>query len=167
MAEIMEHGNTYATKGVANTALGLGIGGLATSLLNGGLGNLLGGGCTTSENMPVNRYELAMSQALEAEKSKNALLESQIYTDRKLTEVTAYVNGEIKGLEREIRHNREEQQAVNMQQAVLNGTTGATIGCIQGQIAQLMGITKMVVPNTSVCPGWGDVTITPAAATTT
>lgn len=33
----------YASKGVANTALGLGIGSLATQFLNGGLGNLLGG----------------------------------------------------------------------------------------------------------------------------
>ena len=33
--------------------------------------------------------------------------------------------------------------------------------------ATLASITKTVVPNTSVCPGWGNVTITPAAATTT
>ena len=32
----------YASKGVAGTALGFGIGGLALSLLNGGLGNILG-----------------------------------------------------------------------------------------------------------------------------
>ena len=41
-----------------------------------------------------------------------------------------------------------------------------TINCMQGQIAQLQGLTKLVVPNTSVCPGWGNVTITPAATTT-
>jgi hypothetical protein len=35
---------------------------------------------------------------------------------------------------------------------------------MQSQIAQLMGLTKLAVPNTSVCPGWGNVTITPAAA---
>lgn len=34
----------YATKGVAGTALGLGIGSLGLQLLNGQLGNLLGGG---------------------------------------------------------------------------------------------------------------------------
>ena len=32
--------------------------------------------------------------------------------------------------------------------------------------ATLANITKTVVPNTAVCPGWGNVTITPAAATT-
>ena len=38
---------------------------------------------------------------------------------------------------------------------------------MQNQITQLMSLTKMVVPNASVCPGWGNVTITPAASTTT
>ena len=46
-----------------------------------------------------------------------------------------------------------------------NGTNTAAIGCIQGQIAQLMGLTKLVVPNTSVCPGWGNVTITAGGTT--
>ena len=35
------------------------------------------------------------------------------------------------------------------------------------QIDQLFGLTRLVVPNGSVCPGWGNVTITPAAAATT
>jgi hypothetical protein len=49
-------------------------------------------------------------------------------------------------------------------QRVYNATSTAAIGCIQSQIAQLMSLTKLVVPNGSVCPGWGNVTITPAAA---
>lgn len=36
---------------------------------------------------------------------------------------------------------------------------------IQALQAAVSNITKLVVPNTSVCPGWGNVTITPAAAT--
>ena len=32
---------------------------------------------------------------------------------------------------------------------------------LQGQVAQLFALTKLVVPNPSVCPGWGEVTITP------
>lgn len=41
------------------------------------------------------------------------------------------------------------------------------LSCMQGQIAQLMSLTKLVVPNGSICPGWGDVTVsvTPAATT--
>ena len=39
----------------------------------------------------------------------------------------------------------------------------AAIACLQNTVA---GITKIVVPNSSICPGWGNVTITPATATT-
>ena len=51
-------------------------------------------------------------------------------------------------------------------QAVWNATQIGTIGCIQNQIAQLQSLTKLVVPNANVMPGWGNVTITPATATT-
>ena len=50
-------------------------------------------------------------------------------------------------------------------QAVYNATQTAAINCMQGQISQLFGLTKLVVPNTSVCPGWGNVTITPNTTT--
>ena len=43
----------------------------------------------------------------------------------------------------------------------------STIGCIQAQVAQLYGLTKLVVPNASVCPGWGNVTVAPATGGTT
>lgn len=38
---------------------------------------------------------------------------------------------------------------------------------MQQQIAQLQSLTKLVVPNGSVCPGWGNVTITPSTTATT
>jgi hypothetical protein len=41
----MEYENHFASKGVAGTGLGLGIAGTALSLMNGGLGNIFGGGC--------------------------------------------------------------------------------------------------------------------------
>jgi hypothetical protein len=49
-------------------------------------------------------------------------------------------------------------------QKVFNATQIGTISCIQNQIAQLYGLTKLSIPNGAVCPGWGNVTITPAAA---
>jgi hypothetical protein len=51
-------------------------------------------------------------------------------------------------------------------QKVFNATQISTISCIQGQIAQLQGLTKLVIPNGSVCPGWGNVTVAPATTTT-
>ena len=57
-----------------------------------------------------------------------------------------------------------------MQQAVNNATMSAAIAANSTSISALQNscsqITKLVVPNTSVCPGWGNVTITPATTTT-
>lgn len=165
----MEMENKFASKGVAGTALGLGAGALGAQLLSGGLGGLFGsnGSCSCSENVAVNRYELDMSNQLAAKDAKIGLLESNIYTDQKIVDTYTTLNGQINALAAEVRANKDEQNGINLQQAVYNGTNTAAIGCIQNQIAQLMSLTKLVVPNTSVCPGWGNVTITPAAAPTT
>lgn len=153
----------YASKGVAGAGLGLGIAGTALGLLNGGWGNLLGmngcgGGC--SESTPVNRYELNLVQEIAAKDAHIGLLEADKYTDQKIVE--AY-----KDLQAQITAIKDNQIAINTQQAVYNGTNTATISCMQQQIAALQSLTKLVVPNTSVCPGWGNVTITPATAATT
>lgn len=53
----------YASKGLAGTALGFGIGGAAMSLANGGLGNLLGGLGQGNRSAALRRpvYTLAQS----------------------------------------------------------------------------------------------------------
>lgn len=156
----------FASNAKTNAALTTGIIGTAGVGLSGLLGNILGGGqnCGCSENMPVNRYELGLNQELAAKDAKIGLLESQVYVDQKLSAVVADYTGQIKDLEREVRANKDAQCAINTQQAVYNGTANATLACMQAQIAQLFGLTKLIVPNGSICPGWGDVTITPAAA---
>ena len=95
-----------------------------------------------------------------------AQLKADKYTDEKMVEVTKYVDGKIENLAKEVRANKEEQAAINLQQATYNGVNTATIQCMQGQIAQLLGLTKLVVPNASVCPGWGAVEVKPATTTT-
>lgn len=135
-----------------------GIGWIAEKLFNGNLFN--GGGNCSPQDAPVTRYEAGMMQELAAKDGKIALLESNIYTDQKIADVYERLNTKID-------RNREEQNAINLQQAVYNGVNTAAIECIKGQVAQLMGLTKLVVPNASVCPGWGNVTVTPAAAPTT
>jgi hypothetical protein len=100
-----------------------------------------------------------MMQELAAKDSKIGLLESNIYTDSKIADVYERLNSKIAAMEK-------EQNAINMQQAVYNGVNTATLQCVQNQVSQLLGITKLVIPNTSVCPGWGNVTITPATTTT-
>jgi hypothetical protein len=131
-------------------------------VLNGGLGNILGGWgnngncCNVSENMPVNRYELSQQRRIADLESQVALRDANIYGDQKLLDVYKYFDGELKDVRNELCNQR-----------VYNATNNSAIGCMQGQIAQLYSLTKLVVPNTSVCPGWGNVTITPAAAPTT
>lgn len=150
MAEI-----DYASKGVAGSGLGLGIAGTALGLLNGGLGNILGnGGNCCSENYVVNRYELAQESRISKLESEIALRDANIYNDGKILELYKYIDGKLEGV-----------NATLATQAVFNATQTATIGCMQGQIAQLQSLTKLVVPNTSVCPGWGNVTITPSTTT--
>lgn len=133
------------------------LGGLGAGCNNGW--NRNGCGCSPVD-MPITRYEAGMMQELAAKDGKIALLESNIYTDQKLADV-------YDRLLTKINANKEAQDALNMQQAVYNGTNTAALNCIQGQIAQLYSLTKLVVPNASVCPGWGNVTITPAAAPAT
>lgn len=146
------------------------IGGI--SALSGILNNIVGGmgamsGCGNSGNMPISRYEATLLQENAAKDSEIAILKADKYTDEKLTEVYKDLNSQINTVKGIIQANKDEQNAINMQQATYNGVNNAAINCMQNQITQLLGITKMVISNDSVCPGWGNVTITPAAATTT
>lgn len=52
-------------------------------------------------------------------------------------------------------------------QATLNAAQTATIGRIRQSVDRLFGLARLVVSNGSVCPGWGNVAIAPAAAATT
>lgn len=140
----------FASKGVAGAGLGLGIAGTALGVLNGGLGSIFGANNVAnvcSDNTYVNRYELDLENKLVAKDSEIALLKSNIYTDQKLTDVYSNLQAQLNTI-------KDNQNAVNMQQAVYNGTNTAAISCIQGQIAQLQSLTKLVVPNSSVCPGY-------------
>ena len=132
------------------------IAGTALGLLNGGLNGILGNGnCGCSENHMVNRYELGQESRISKLESEIALRDANIYNDQKILELYKYIDGKLEGV-----------NGALATQAVYNATQTATIGCMQGQIAQLQGLTKLAVPNTSVCPGWGNVTITPSTATT-
>lgn len=136
-----------------------GVGWIAEKLFGG---NILGGNnncAPCSENMLVNRYEMSMQQTIAAKDARIGLLESNIYTDQKLADVYERLNTRINAI-------KDAQDAINTQQAVYNGVNTATLNCMQGQIQQLYSLTRLIVPNHSVCPGWGDVTITPTPATT-
>lgn len=141
----------YATKG---GAYGVGIPALVTgslALLNqmsggNGIGGILGGN---------NCYrDLAEKDAkIAALQTDVKLRDAQLYTDQKTSSVVEYFNGRLNCIERQL-----------ADQQTYNAVNTSTITCLKGQIAQLLGVTKTVIPNENVCPGYGPVTITPAAA---
>lgn len=162
---MVEVDKSYASKGVAGAGLGLGIAGTALGLLgNGGIPGLLGGlngyngAAVCHENMPVNRYEAAQSARI-----------AELETEVKLRDANTYTLGEINKVRDYVDRRFERVECQLNQQAVYNATNTAALNCMQGQIAQIMSLTKLVVPNGSICPGWGDVTvsITPAPTTGT
>lgn len=152
----MEYENKYehdfASKGVAGTGLGLGIAGTALGLLsNGNLGNIFGSGTRVacSEDHYINRYEAAQSARIAELETEVKLRDANTYTDGKILDLYRYVDGKFGIVEAQLSEQR-----------VYNATNTAAISCMQGQIAQLASLTKVVIPIASICP-------TPAVATPT
>lgn len=138
------------TRGIAVGGLTTGIIGSALGLLQGGnLGGVLGGG-------GYSRFEAEQAARI-------AELEGEV----KLRDANTYTLGEINKVRNYVDSRFERVECQLNQQAVYNATNTAALNCMQGQIAQLMSLTKMVVPNGSICPGWGDVTVSITPTTTT
>lgn len=153
----------FASNAKANTGVALGAVGTGLSALNmlggaGALGGILGGGwgCGNGANAYVNRYEMGLENENAKLRSEIALRDANIYNDQKLLEVYKYFDGKIEGINAKL-----------CEQAVFNAAQTSAMNCMGAQIQQLFGLTKLVVPNTSICPGWGEVTITPTPATAT
>lgn len=165
----VEKKEDYASKGVAGTALGLGIFGSAASLLNGnGLGGLFGNrnaGCPQHDF--VTQAELSMSQQLASKDAEIGLLKADKYTDQKLTEVYTSLSQRDTAINARIDALKDQICQQNLQQATLNATQTANITCIEQQIAQMQSLFQLRIPNTSICPGWGNVTITPSSTSPT
>lgn len=151
----------YASRGLAGSALGIAIGGLATGLMNGGLGNILGGfglagNGNCRENMSVNRYELGQEQKIAELQAHIALRDANTYGDQKLLELYKYVDGELKDI-------RSTMCANDKAQAVINAKFESGFAILNTQVTSISNtianLTKTVIPNSSVCPGWGTVAV--------
>lgn len=155
----------FASKGVAGTALGTGIAGLAISLLNGGLGGLGVGnqaargfaagvatdelltrnhgvyGCGTpyglmGESTPVNRYELGLEKELLEKDDIIAKLEAEQYTDRAVVALGAKVEARFDKMEDRF-ENRVDKLNEKFEYKVdkLAEKTHYQYDCIEKQIA--------------------------------
>lgn len=149
-----------ASKNLGNTALGLGIAGLATSLLGGGMqmmganGGLMRNGYYNG-NDPLSRVitkaEADLMQENGSLKSQLAIKESETYTDHKIADTVTYVHNQIRRLEDKVDMNEKAQQSVNAAQMAHNAASDATVSVIQSQVQSLLGVTKMFIPSTNVC----------------
>lgn len=141
----MEAENRYASRGVANTALGLGIGAVAAEVLTGGnIGGIFGGrGVAPAQNteQPVSRYEAAQAARIAELETEVKLRDANTYTDQKMIEMYKYFDGKISGVEAQL-----------CQQSVVNAQITANIACMQNQINVLSGLTKTVISIDNVCP---------------
>lgn len=138
----MEMENKYASRGVGGTALGLAIGALGVEAIRGGFGGILGGGggCCNEDHM-VNRYE-ASQQARIAE----------LETEVKLRDANVYTMAEMGKLRDYVDRRFESVNASINTQAVVNAQVAANLSCLTNTVNTLSGLTKTVIPITSVCP---------------
>lgn len=126
----------YASNGKGNLGVTLGAIGTGLGALSsaGGLAGILGGQKSTDPgDRPVTRYEMDLIR-------ENVLLKANQYTDQAAA-----------GLNREISDQR-----------VWNATQEGLIRAQAQQLAELYTITKLVVPNSNVAPGWGNAMVFPA-----
>ncbi len=161
----MEMENRYASNAKGNLGVTLGAIGTGLGVLGGGLGNglggILGGGWNYNnhgyaycgDSTCVNRYEAGMQARI-----------AELETEVKLRDANAFTMSEMGKLRDYVEHRFDRVEHEICDQKAFNAAQISNISCIQGQLAQLYSLTKLVVPNSAVCPGWGDVTITPATA---
>jgi hypothetical protein len=139
--------HNFASKGVGAAGLTTGIIGTSLSALNamgngGLLSGLLGGGnCGCNEDHWVNRYEAAQSARIADLETEVKLRDANTYTLTEMGKLRDYVDRRFDGVNAQL-----------CNQNVLNAQVSANLSCMQGNIATLMGLTKTVVPITSVCP---------------
>lgn len=124
------------TRAIAGSGLGLGIAGTALGLLNGGLGNILGGGCNG-----YSREDAAKDARIAELTSDVKLRDANTYTDGKLLELYRYMDGRFNGVEAQI-----------CQQSVVNAQVTANLACLTNTVNTLSGLTKTVIPINNVCP---------------
>lgn len=156
----------YASNAKGNLGVALGAVGTGLNVLSGGLGlaNAMNSNHGYCPNY-VTKDEMKMLQDLAYKDSQIALLSAESDSEKKMIEVYKQTRSEIKELEKEINANRREQDMWNATQAVNNAHMSSAIAVNANSIKDLQekcnSITMLKIPNSAVCPGWGDITVTP------
>lgn len=150
----------FASRGVGAAGLTTGIIGTAGVGLNL-LSNLLMPNNCRNVNAGVNSDEHFVTQK-ESELSAKV---AELTTEVKLRDANTFTMGEMGKLRDYFENKFAIVEKELCDQRVYNATNIASVNCIAGQVNQLFALTKLVIPNGSICPGWGNVTVTPATTT--
>ena len=134
------------TRGIATGGLTTGIIGTALGAMNSGiLPGLFGGGCYNNSNgcgsQMVNRYEAAQSARIAELETEVKLRDANVYTMTEMGKLRDYVDRRFEGV----------NASINTQ-AVINAQVAANLSCLTNTVNTLSGLTKTVIPITSVCP---------------
>lgn len=170
----------YASNAKANTGVALGAVGTGLYLLQNGLGGVVGGGANPQVQaaMAEKDSEIARLKAEKysdnaAKEESNRLLQNYLkpYGDAIAAGQVreAKMQAEIDCLKQttELKFQLLQKDVALVRQDLTCACTANATAIAQVQ-AVLGNITKLVVPNGSICPGWGDVkvSVTPTTATT-
>lgn len=152
----------YSSNGKGNLGVTLGAIGTGLSVLNGGAGlfNLGGNYHNTEGGRYITKDELDYVQTIASKDSEIALLKSEQNTEVKIADVYERIMTRVNT-------NERAQADVNAAQAVFNATSNSAVAVLQNQVAVLNSLTKTVIPNGNVCPGWGSVQVVPVSSGTT
>ena len=150
------------TQNVASNGLGV------WGAVGGGLGTLAlanqvfggNGGLFNFGNNCQKQNQCEDTRIISALESEIAMLKAEKYTDSVGTGVYAELNKKYIELAQFIAD-------LDKRNAVFEAVNAERINCLSARVTAIEALTKLVVPNSSVCPGWGNVTITPATTTTT
>lgn len=158
MIKTQDGEKSVASGGLGGAALGLAIPGtvaLVNQLTggNGLFGGLFNGGGNC--NSAISALESALAQ----EKAER-------YTDQTGTEVYKQFAKERNEIQSQISAIFAAIAQMDKHSAVAEAVNAERLNCLKGRVDNIYDVFKLVMPNSSVCPGWGNVTITPAAATT-
>lgn len=162
MIKTQDGEKSVASGGLGGAALGLAIPGtvaLVNQLTggNGLFGGLFNGGC--NNNVNCGGMISALESALAQEKAER-------YTDQTGTEVYKQFAKERNEIQTQISAIFAAIAQMDKHSAVAEAVNAERLNCLKGRVDNIYDVFKLVMPNSSVCPGWGNVTITPAAATT-
>lgn len=175
----VEH-KEYASKGVAGTGLGLGIAGTALGLINGGnvgggLGGIFGGG--TANQVQTLMSENAQLKAEASSAKANDILKENLLkdwlkpiadevADSRVREARMQAEIDCLKTSMELKFKLAEKDVALVKQEMTCCCTANATAIAQVQ-AILGNVTKLVVPNSAICPGWGTATVTVTPSTTT